>query len=194
MRLAVGLLALTLGGCHLVFDVAPPTPLPPDARFDPDIPLDCPATYASIATASTRSRYRLSSGSSGWTPARQDCADDQQGDPTLNKGYTHALVLSNDMERSGVFVHYQPMEEVWVGMSKVNRNDMFMWLTDEDTEGYPQFGTQAWAPNEPGAGQCVSMLGTLEPTPSALRVRACSGGIAIICECDEHPEDNDNFD
>lgn len=196
MRLAVAALAVTLGACHLVFDLSPPeADASLDPVFDPSQPLRCPNTYAPIPGASERTRYRLTTTTKGWTNSREDCSRDQEGEPASNTGYTHAVVFDSDAERSAVFVFYQSASPLWVGMSKSDRVDAFVWVTNEDTGGYPQAGTAAWGSLEPSPrGQCVAMRGTGHAEAARLETRSCGDQMLIVCECDEHPEDNDNFD
>jgi hypothetical protein len=159
-----------------------------DARPDGNPIVGCPSSYSSFN--GTHGRYRLVTTPTAWAAAQSVCLDDQG--LTGPGFYTHLVVLGNDVERG--FVGSAVIgngNSGWVGLSDRKTSNNFLWVTNENTNGYPPAQGGPWAVNEPsgGAGEdCVRMNGQ-----SDFADHNCNDLLRFACECDSHPNVATNY-
>lgn len=204
MRLAVAfVLALALPGCsailgldspQLVLDAAGDGPLgdaaadgvPLDALADTPATGTCPASYT-FGSAMTTSRYRFITSTMTWTNAAQTCANDVTA--ATGDRRTHLVVIADEAERTaiadangGVF---------WIGLTDINTEGAFRWVTGEPVGGYPAQGSGAWGAGEPSGGLGVDCVAT---TPSGqFQDAMCTSSAPVLCECDGYPDDPSRY-
>jgi hypothetical protein len=140
----------------------------------------CPPGYAPFGSSS--SQYRLSPNMQTWLGAATACAVDQVG-PAY---YTHLAVIEDENERMLVATATSTVAK-WIGFSDRKEVDVFRWVTDQATPGYPVAST--WVGNNgPDGGQGVHMNGVgdfddLDPEAT----------LRYLCECDPHPNVPANY-
>jgi hypothetical protein len=201
MRHAVALaLALALSGCsallgldspQLVIDAANPVgdaapdALPGDALADTPAGT-CPASYTYVSTM-TDSRYRFISTTMTWTTAAQTCANDVSA--TTGDRRTHLVVIADEAERTaiadangGVF---------WIGLSDINTEGSFRWVTGEPVGGYPAQTSGAWGAGEPTGGLNVDCVATT--SSGQFQDATCTATAPVLCECDVYPDDPSRY-
>ncbi len=164
-------LALAATGCDVVFDLQ-----------DPD--LHCPATYA-VTTSLSTSRYRGSAGPLSWDAAESACLADT---PAGNPPHTHLAVFADDRERLALGA--TSTTDTWIGLDDQASEGAFVWVTDEDTKGYPPLSGGPWGSGEPndGAGgqDCVLVGDQSGGNAGRFVDAACSERHDYLCECDDH--------
>lgn len=190
----VVLACAALSGCSALFGLEEPLrardadvddvlvdapPDAPDALFDgmPDASLDapgCPMTYAATAGR----YYRLSTTQAGWAGAAADCADDS---PT-----SHLVVIGTPAELTLVNNTFSDENEIWIGLSDRITDGTFLWVTTEDTMGYPPASGAPW--QNLGTGPCVQ-----HKIPDGFNTRDCGLTRRYLCECDGYPNDPSRY-
>jgi len=179
-------LLVVIGGCDLVFPLRAPDAVP-DATLDAvdslDAPADaprdaffgCPASYDQPFNGHVY-RFELATQKT-WLNAAADCADDETGDGIH---FTHLAVLGDEQERSGVQA-LAPGRVLWLGLSDINQEATFLWVTAEATSGYPPSSGALWSGGAPnGDGDCVQYVGDAD-----LDDLDCSVPRLFVCECDQ---------
>lgn len=141
-----------------------------------DAPIDALACAAGFGTIGTQSsKYFISSTTTRtWSAAEADC----------EARNAHLVVIGSDAER--IAIHNAQPDVSWIGMSDLVTTGTFLWLTDEDTGGYPPpTGTPPWAfdPSQ-SSGHCVAIgvngtWGNID----------CTLSREYICECDGYAAD-----
>jgi hypothetical protein len=176
----------TLAACDGLFglDHLETKPLVDSASSQIDVvATSCPQDYDKTLPGS-RSRYRIVSELKQWPAAADDCADDLTGQ-------THLIVVSNQGELDamrGLASVFLP-DDTWVGASSIRHgNNMYVWVTDEDTGGFiipAVIGQSPWESDQPDAGVgVIEMRGLNDPAPGALHDEAPDSKSLSICECD----------
>ena len=191
-RLAlVALVALVgLAGCTFKTISASPdasdTPDSPDSSGKPDAPpvAICPSGYSPINGAGM---YRaVESTTKSWQAAAADCNDDDDtGGPY--SGFTHLVVLGNDIERIAITTGTTPISgNTWIGLSDLDTEGTYVWVTAEPTGGYPMVGMEPpWDTDDPddagGNEDCIRFKGSF-----VLEDKPCSDTESYVCECDAY--------
>jgi hypothetical protein len=172
------LIAMSLAGCDTAFGLG-------DISVPPDAPALCPAEYT-ITVPSSESQYRLAPTRTNWTAAMQDCVDDQIGPSSR---FTHLVVLGSGEEYTEIVA--MAGGPFWIGLTDRATIETFVWVTDEDTQGYPPATGEPWGLNQPdnNGGGCVDVEDTSSLDPG-WHDRKCDGALvayASFCECDPFP-------
>lgn len=198
MRIVVVASCVALSGCTALFDLQRPQRgdaasvddaprdadvADADASYDaavdagmPDAAVMCPATYTSYP--GTTSRYRTVTANAPWLTAAADCADDGMN--------THLIVIGTASEENAVDLIVAG--DKWLGLSDINTEGTFLWVTAEPTGGYPPATGAPWETAEPdGAGDCI-LLGAQGWTDES-----CGLNREYICECDAYANDTTRY-
>jgi len=130
----------------------------------------CPSNYTELGNR----HYRLATNNTGWTAAASDCADDGVN--------THLVVISDDAELDLINSTYSTENEVWIGLSDLVTDGTFLWVTVENTMGYPPASGAPW--QNLGADPCV-----LLKVPDGFNTRGCTLNRRSLCECDAYAND-----
>lgn len=144
--------------------------------------LGCPASY-SISGVSSGSTYRYLTVGASWLAANADCIDDG--------ATTHLVVVSSDAEL-GEVADAVASDSVWLGLSDRRTPDVFLWVTAEDTGGFPAVGARPWAGPDPSGeagADCVLFHGATQ----RLDDRDCALARPYLCECDGLTADPDRY-
>jgi hypothetical protein len=149
---------------------------------DGNEPVACPAGYGPINGIGM---YRpVESTPKAWQAAAADCSDDDDtGGPY--SGFTHLVVLANEMERQTITGASTPISgNTWIGLSDLALEGTYVWVTSEATGGYPVVGQQPpWDMDDPddggGGEDCIRFKNgyVLEDKP-------CGDVQSYVCECD----------
>ncbi len=145
----------------------------PDAAL-PDATAGCPADYTYERFTGTS--YRTGLLALDWYGAEADCADDGVG--------THLVVIEGEHELERLEDQLSG-QQVWVGLTDTNQEDVFVWVTGEDAWFLPWHSGE---PNDWGAlgEDCVELAGgeyNDEPCATVLQ--------RYVCECDGWVPDPD---
>lgn len=190
------LACLLLSGCSALFGLDEPTRMrdagiivgadadasSPDAGADAsldaaiDAPLSCPAGYTMIGNSGTY--YRLVTQQAQWEGAVADCADDGAS--------THLVVAGSLAEVTAIDTAFPGENELWIGLSDLVTNGTFLWVTAEDTMGFPPATGTPWQ-NQPGADPCVLVK------DGVFETRSCTLTRRYLCECDAYRDDPDRY-
>lgn len=183
-----GVIFAGLSGCSALFDLSAPV-RERDGSIDdasedaprsdalPDVMVDgpaCPSNYMEIGNR----RYRLATNNASWTNAATDCADDGVN--------THLAVISNSAELTLVNATYSMENEVWIGLSDLVTDGTFLWVTVEDTMGYPPASGAPW--QNLGTDPCVILK-----VPDGLNTKDCGLNKHYLCECDTYADDPSRY-
>ncbi|HEY5923357.1 MAG TPA: C-type lectin domain-containing protein [Kofleriaceae bacterium] len=152
----------------------------------------CPQSYNLTFTGAT-TQYRYVDASSGWLAAELTCFMD-------TSTRTHLVVLTDDNERAalaGALVMSSVTSSVWLGLSDRQKEDAFLWVTDEPV-GMPPRTSPPWIigqPDNQGVAQhCVRMAGTNAGQDATLFDDSdCTLPLDFVCECDAFAPDPTNF-
>lgn len=136
------------------------------------------------------SHYRGSGSTlASWTDAETDCEDDAA---PANLFHTHLVVLSSDVEASGVYTNViGSAGEFWIGLSDRVVSNNFKWVTNETTGYPPNNSGPPWVTGEPsgGAGEdCVR-----ENTTVNMLDTVCATPHLYACECDMYAPNHASF-
>lgn len=155
---------------------------PIDASIDAAIdapPFTCPGGYQVLGTGI----YRHETTARTWLEAYADCNDDDMS--SGGGGHTHLVVLSGEVERTGVRSIF-PGPKLWIGLSDRVTTSTWLWVTLEPTGTYPPgSGTPPWKSGQPnhgggGAEHCVQM-----DAAGLFDDQQCDSDTEeYICECD----------
>jgi hypothetical protein len=144
-----------------------------DAAPDPVTPLLCPAGYAPINGSDTR--YRIVEVNVSWAAAAADCNDDGE--------HTHLVVVGDQQEKAALTNQFSG--NTWVGLTDAAQEGVFVWVTSEQTHGYPLVGQRPpWDAGDPdggGAENCVRFKNTFD-----FEDKPCGDANSYVCECDPY--------
>lgn len=158
------------------------TDAPTDAAIDatrPDagVPL-CPLGYAPINGSETQ--YRIVEVNVPWAAAAADCNDDDDLVSGIT-GHTHLVVVGSAAEKT--LLTNQPSGNTWVGLTDAAAEGTFVWVTNEDTNGFPMVGMQPpWDAGDPDGGaaeNCVRFKNSFD-----FEDKPCGDSDSYVCECD----------
>jgi Lectin C-type domain len=190
-RLAFAVLAVLAGLAGCTFervgaksDTDPPDAPKDDAAVDAAPVGDCPAGYEPLNGIG---RYRVEEGADkSWQDAALDCNDDDDtGGPY--RLFTHLVVLGNEIERTTITDAGTPITgNTWIGLSDLTTEGTYVWVSTEDTGGYPMLNMAPWDPGEPdnmgGNEDCVRFKNGY-----VLEDKVCGTAESYVCECDAFP-------
>jgi hypothetical protein len=158
-----------------------------DAPDAPDAPpvAACPSGYGPINGIGM---YRaVEPGNKSWQDAAADCNDDDDtGGPY--SGYTHLVVLGGETERIAITSGTTPISgNTWIGLSDLETEGTYLWVTAEPTGGYPMVGMQPpWDTDDPdnagGNEDCIRFKNSF-----VLEDKPCTNLESYVCECDAFP-------
>jgi hypothetical protein len=180
-RRCVALVVAALAGCAFNpagdgsgADAADSDPMPDgavDAAPDPVTPLPCPAGYAPINGSATQ--YRIVEVNVTWAAAAADCNDDGE--------HTHLVVISNPVEKTALTTQFSG--NTWVGLTDAAQEGVFVWVTSEETHGFPIVGQRPpWDAGDPDGGaaeNCVRFKNSFD-----FEDKPCTDATSYVCECD----------
>jgi hypothetical protein len=157
----------------------PTTDAAVDARIDaPTQTTLCPLGYAAINGSSTQ--YRIVEVNTTWAVAEADCNDDDDLVSGVT-GHTHLVVVGDATEKT--LLTNQSSGNTWVGLSDEAVEGTFVWVTNENTNGFPVVGQQPpWDAGDPDGGateNCVRFKNSFD-----FEDKACTDSNSYICECD----------
>jgi hypothetical protein len=148
-----------------------------DGRPDAAV-LMCPIGYAPINGSQTM--YRIVEINVSWALAAADCNDDDDLGGA-NSGRTHLVVVGSAAEKT--LLTNQPSGNTWVGLSDQAVEGTFVWVTSEDTGGFPMVGQQPpWDTGDPDGGtaeNCVRFKNSFD-----FEDKPCADADSYVCECD----------
>jgi len=150
-----------------------------DAQIDAPIDVASPCEGYTITIGASATRYRFSAALvTTWPAAAADCAD--------APGKTHLAVLGpTDAERSELS-NAIGSNAAWLGLSDRRTQNTYLWVTSEDTMGYPN--NLPWVNNMTGgtqSGDCV-----FARTTADLDTADCNLAMhSFVCECDAFADD-----
>lgn len=160
------------------------TPASIDAAVDASRPdadpgtLLCPLGYAAINGSTTQ--YRIVESAVPWLAAAADCNDDDDLVSGIT-GHTHLVVVGGAQEKT--ILTNQFSGNTWVGLTDAATENTFVWVTDEDTMGFPVVGEQPpWDAGDPDgatAENCVRFKNSFD-----FEDKACTDSNSYVCECD----------
>jgi hypothetical protein len=176
----LALCMMIVGGCDRVMQLIEVKGgvAPDGAGGDTDArsrPVGCPADYL-ISLASSASYYKALAPME-WRAAAAACAMDRK----TSGAETHLVVLSNDAERQEATL-WMGNVEWWIGYSDLHGpENVFRWVTSEDTGGYPTNKQLPWDSDQPDATgpACAEVR-----TTGQLHDEACTDASSSLCECD----------
>jgi hypothetical protein len=147
----------------------------PDAPPDAPVLAACPSNYDVITPSGARHRHVTTA--VDWVDAVVDCADD------ANTGgiHTHLAVFANDAERAEI--HALLPTTLWIGMTDINTEGHWQWVTLQPTGSYPQTTNPPFTPGQPDGQDCGAM-----DENGGFEDRECDGtaDVPYLCECDTY--------
>lgn len=149
-----------------------------DAQVDapPSTPV-CPLGYAAINGSSTQ--YRIIETSATWAAAAADCNNDELVGPIT--GHTHLVVVGSAAEKTVLTNQFSG--NTWVGLTDQATEGTFVWVTAENTNGFPMVGMQPpWDAGDPDGGtaeNCVRFKNSFD-----FEDKPCTDANSYVCECD----------
>jgi hypothetical protein len=149
-----------------------------DAGAGVAAPLRCPSGYASLD--GSRTQYRIVETRASWSVAAADCNDDDD-ELGSSDGYTHLVVVGDELEKAALTNRVG--DNTWVGLTDVELEGTFVWVTDEDTGGFPIVGDHPpWDRDDPDGGRtenCVRFKRSYD-----FEDKRCDEPNRYVCECD----------
>ena len=210
MRIAWLLALAALSGCDKLFGLIHVDRVDADARMDGtvDVPSDtdraidaagdvagdlgCPASYTATIQSDPDSLFRFVLTQRTWLAAHTDCVDDSLASSSK---HTHLGVISSDQERSAYYFGLAGSAgAIWIGLSDRKTEGSFLWVTGEDTSGYPPLS--AWEGGMPGGdGNCVMIRASSTQLDDVNCDTGSSNGLPVgyVCECDASPNDSNRY-
>src|SRR6185436_1146342 len=99
--------------------------------------------------------------------------------------YTHLAVVSTAAEVTLIQNFAVANGSVWIGLADSALDGTFVWVTDENTGGYPPPTGAPWDTGEPSGGAAEDCV--YEAPAGTFADNNCAATFRSVCECDAFP-------